>query len=117
MRDHHNFSHGQRDGLAQLHFFKDQKTRGLSYNIYPPEKFSVSLLKMILCIEVAERFANPRARAQQGLTDKVKTKKEREEMQNREDQEKAEFHCVQSQHSKTTFSHILDPIVPIPRAF
>lgn len=41
------------------------------------EKFSVSLLKMILCIEVAERFANPRARAQQGLTDKVKTKKER----------------------------------------
>lgn len=74
-RDHHNFSHGERDGLTQEHFFKDQKTRGLSYNIHPLEKFSVSLLKIIVYIEVAERFAN--SRAQQGLTDKVKTKKEK----------------------------------------
>lgn len=43
-RDHHNFNHGQRDGLAQEHFFKDQKTRDLLYNIYPPEKSSVVLL-------------------------------------------------------------------------
>lgn len=75
------------------------------------------MLKTILCIEVAERFANPRARAQHGLTDKVNTKKEKKEMQNRAEQEKAEFHCVQSQHSKTTLSHISDSIFPIPRVF
>lgn len=39
-RDHHNFDHGQRDGPAQEHVFKDQKTWGLKYNIYPPEKSS-----------------------------------------------------------------------------
>lgn len=27
-RDHYNSHHGQRDGLAQEHFFKDQKTKG-----------------------------------------------------------------------------------------
>lgn len=36
-----------------------------------------SFLKTVLCAEVAERFANPRARAQHELTDKINTEKER----------------------------------------
>jgi len=34
-------------------------------------------------VEVTERFANPGARAQHGLTDKINTKKERKEKQSR----------------------------------
>lgn len=106
-RDHHNFSHGERDGLAQEHFFKDQKTRGLSYNIHPLEKFSVSLLKIILYIEVAERFAN--SRAQQGLTDKVKTKKEKKCRIGGE-QKKAEFVCAVTAFKDNSFQHIIPNI-------
>lgn len=43
-RDHCDFNCGQRDGLAQEHFFKDQKTSVLLYNIYHPQKSSVFLL-------------------------------------------------------------------------
>lgn len=73
------------------------------------------MLKTILRIEEAERFANPKARAQHRLTDKRSTKKERKEMQNRAGESRIQLHADTT--FKDNFSHISGAVFPTSKVF
>lgn len=64
-----------------------------------------SLLKTVLCMEEAERFANPRAKAQYRLTDKINAKKERKDMQSRAGGSRIRL-CADTTFKDCSFPHL-----------
>lgn len=116
-RDLHNFNHGQRDRLAQKHFHKDQKTRGLSYNIYPSEKPSAFLLPQNRSVCRSDRkICKPQG---QSPARAHRQDKHRERKEKKSRAENRNCLCADTTFKDNPFPHrrLSDSVFTIPRFF